>query len=322
MEEIIDQINKGSVEYSDLSQNWRILRPIIIASIKKNPDNVNYLPNHYYNDFDIMLMAVRLNGMLLKKVSKNLIQNYYIVHAAVSQNGRALEYVFNYEIEFVDDYEEEYDSHGSYKTFIGRYIVDDSRENLINKESIVLAAVRNYGFALEYASYRLKNNKFIVSEAINTNGTALEFASDQLRRNQELIFKAISNDFNAIYTSYLEHSLKDAFLTIKYGPIDRKMNYLYKNIKDGTLIPYAMIWLKLIPSECHIQLLNWINSNIYDYKNLFNVIFYKHNKFDQRLGHFIGLPQTILSYLVPSQNIRQEQKKILKDIFDALQYYL
>jgi hypothetical protein len=66
--------------------------------------------------------------------------------------------------------------------------------------------------------------------------------------------------------------------------------------------------------------MDWINSNIYDYKNLFNIMFYKHDKFDQKLGHFMGLPQMILSYLVPSQNIRQQQKIILKDIFNRLQY--
>ena len=80
--------------YIDLPQELSNIRSIVITAIKKDINNINYIPIKYYNDFDIMLFAVKLDGMLLCKVSNNLKQNYYIVHAAVSQNGRALKYIF------------------------------------------------------------------------------------------------------------------------------------------------------------------------------------------------------------------------------------
>ena len=311
-QQIIDQLNKGIIIYTDLSQNFSGKRSIVIAAIKKDINNINYLPDSYYNDFEIMLMVVKQDGMLLDKVSKNLIQDYFIVCAAVLQNGRALKFVYDHEIEYYDEYEEEYDSHGYYKTLIGRYIINDTKQNLIDKENIVLAAVQNYGFALKYASKRLQSNKYIVTEAIIKNGLAIRFASAELQRNQGIILKAIRTDFDVVYISCLQKSLRDAFISFKNYSINQQMSYLFENFNNGTLLPYAIVWLKIISSECRKQLLDWINMD--NYKSLFNVVLYKHVNFNHicRLGYLKGLPNIILSFLVPTPEIRQKQKVLLQ----------
>lgn len=319
---IINQLNKGITQYTKLPLKWQESRFIVITAIKKDYYNINYLPKKYYNDLEIMLMAVRLNGLILSKVSKNLIQNYYIVLAAVSQNGKALKYVFDHEVDYEDEYDEGYDDGHRYRTFIGRYINDDTRQYLIDKKSIVLRAVQNCGLALEYASTRLKADKEIVSKAIEQNGYALNFASDILQKDQELIFKAIRQNFDMIYNVSLPPSLKKLFKDFYSYSTECQMEYLFENIKKGTLLPHAIVWLSLIPYECHKELVDWINANIYDYKSLFEVVFYKQTKFNHCLGYFEGLPQTILSFLLPSEDTRQKQKVILTDLFMELQYYM
>ena len=270
-----------------------------------------------YDDFNIMLSVVKLNGMLLEKVSNRLIQNYYIVLSAVKQNGLALKFVFDYEILYEDEYDYRY------RTFLDRYIINDDHQNLIDSKSIVLAAVKNNPNALEYASERLKDNKDIVLEAIKGSAFAIKFASLRLQKDKKIIFKAIRKNIDVIYSLYLPRIYINEFIIFDKLSIDKKMNYLFDKITDGTLLSFSVAWLKVITPEYHKQLINWITCNIYDHKILFDIVFYKHLKFHHlnRLGYIKGLPNIILSFLVPSQYIQQKQKIILDDIFTELQYY-
>ena len=320
---IIDNINKSIITYNELSTNWQNERSIIIAAINKNIHNINHIPACYYNDFEIMLMAVKLDGLSLSKVSKNLIQNYYIVAAAVKQHGLALKYVFEYEIKYEDEYDEDHDSHGSYRTFVYRHIIDDSKQNFINKYSIVLSAVKNYGYALKYASTILQADRNIVLVAVSNYGSSIQFASANLQRDYEIIFRAVRQDINVLYVSYLPIHLRNIFIHFKEDSIEQRMNYLFEKINNGLLLQHAIVWLKLIPLKCHKELLNWININLYYYENLFSVLFYKHLKFNhiKRLGYNEGILFTIRSFIIAKPEIYHRQKIIIKDIMNELQYY-
>lgn len=60
-----------------------------------------------------------------------------------------------------------------------------------NNESIVLAAVQDYGCALEFASEDMKKKKSIVLAAVQVSGYALEFASEELRSDPEVVMTAV-----------------------------------------------------------------------------------------------------------------------------------
>ena len=51
-------------------------------------------------------------------------------------------------------------------------------------KEIVLAAVKSYGDALQYARTELKGNKEIVLEAIKNNGSVLQYASEKLKADK------------------------------------------------------------------------------------------------------------------------------------------
>jgi histidinol phosphatase-like PHP family hydrolase len=48
-------------------------------------------------------------------------------------------------------------------------------------KEVVLAAVKQNGLALEYASKELQNDREVVLAAVKQDGRALEYASDELK---------------------------------------------------------------------------------------------------------------------------------------------
>tara|TARA_R110002072_G_scaffold301723_1_gene482146 strand:- start:2350 stop:3345 length:996 start_codon:yes stop_codon:yes gene_type:complete len=93
-------------------------------------------------------------------------------------------------------------------------------EELKNDWDVVLAAVKNYGLNLEYASSDLQANEEIVNEAINENGEALKFASAKLRAKKSIVLKAVKNNGPAI--KYASDELKNdpelVYIAIKNEP--------------------------------------------------------------------------------------------------------
>ena len=63
-------------------------------------------------------------------------------------------------------------------------------EDLQDRE-IVLAAVRQAGKALRYASKGLLADRVIVLEAVKQDGYAIRFASDELRADREVVLEAV-----------------------------------------------------------------------------------------------------------------------------------
>ena len=52
---------------------------------------------------------------------------------------------------------------------------------------MVLAAVQNYGGALEYADDSLKADREVVLAAMEQNGYALEYADDSLKEDEGIL---------------------------------------------------------------------------------------------------------------------------------------
>ena len=60
------------------------------------------------------------------------------------------------------------------------HLIYTSEELRADKE-VVMAAVKNDGFALEYASEELKADREVVMAAVKNDGDALYFATDEMR---------------------------------------------------------------------------------------------------------------------------------------------
>ena len=60
-----------------------------------------------------------------------------------------------------------------------------------DNKALVLVAVRRNGYALKYASDRLKNTEDVVLEAVKNNGHGLQFANVRLQDNENIATAAV-----------------------------------------------------------------------------------------------------------------------------------
>ncbi len=72
-------------------------------------------------------------------------------------------------------------------------------DGLKNDHEIVLAAVNQNGRAVAYASDELKNDHEIVMAAVNETAWALQYASDELKQDREIALIAVANNWLAQY---------------------------------------------------------------------------------------------------------------------------
>ena len=54
----------------------------------------------------------------------------------------------------------------------------------------VLAAVLQWGWHLEHASYALRSDRQVVLAALSRNGCVLQYASDELRSDRKVVLAA------------------------------------------------------------------------------------------------------------------------------------
>ena len=102
-----------------------------------------------HDERDLVLTAVRLDGLLLEFAPQTWQNHQGVLLEAVRQNGSALQF---------------------------------ASETLRSDREVVLEAVRQNGFALQFASEDLKADRLIVHRAYQQNRDSLEFASAELRR--------------------------------------------------------------------------------------------------------------------------------------------
>jgi hypothetical protein len=73
-------------------------------------------------------------------------------------------------------------------------------------KDIVLAAVEQSAWLLEYADDSLKKDKNFMLDAIDQNLNVLEYADDSLKKDESFMFSAVIQDGNAL--RYADDSLK------------------------------------------------------------------------------------------------------------------
>jgi hypothetical protein len=120
----------------------------ILSDIRKGKMLDNY-DEEVLSDKELMMEAVKVNGLNIQNVSESLVLDKDIVLESVKENGTAIKFV----PEFKDDIE------------------------------IATEAVKSNGWSLEFLSNRLKNDETIVQYAIESscNINVLKFASKELQ---------------------------------------------------------------------------------------------------------------------------------------------
>merc|ERR1712100_551641 len=122
----------------------------------------------------IVLAAIRNNGYAYKYASKKLKKDKDVALIAAANSEDALS-TFKY---FDND-----------KDFIMTVVSNSFK----NDKNIVLAAIRNNGYAYKYASKKLKKDKDIIMEALQSNGLALQLVPSKYKKSKIAVLTAVSN---------------------------------------------------------------------------------------------------------------------------------
>jgi hypothetical protein len=88
-------------------------------------------------------------------------------------------------------------------------------------KSFVLEAVKENGYALEYANENLQKDKSIVIEAVKQNGYTLQFADESLKKDRSIIVAAFKTNGSGIFRfvdKFLKKDLMDKELKEYFSP--------------------------------------------------------------------------------------------------------
>ncbi|MBA3723054.1 MAG: DUF4116 domain-containing protein [Parachlamydiaceae bacterium] len=160
--------------------------------------SIKNIPTSFLHDNEVVIEALKIDGMALEFVSEYLKKDSEVVKHAVVKNGLALRFahpdlrkvvqivsyaMFNNlsAMQYVDPIL--YDN----KVIIGDAVYIDSKEKNKNNTS-----------SFRYATERLKGDKKFVLEMVAKCGTALEFASDALKNDREVVLAAVTKSPSAI----------------------------------------------------------------------------------------------------------------------------
>jgi hypothetical protein len=128
------------------------------ASRGMPPPGVSLRDDTLQNDKEVVLAAVTQNGRALEYASKHLRDDPDVCYSAVNQNGFAL-----------------------------RYASALNRDN----EKVVLAAAQQNPRSFQWASPGVRNIKPVVLQVLRMNGFAFQWISHHLQSDQEVIDAAI-----------------------------------------------------------------------------------------------------------------------------------
>ena len=69
---------------------------------------------------------------------------------------------------------------------------------LLNHKTLVLAAVKNNGLDVKYASAKMRDDRDVMMQAVRQNGLALRYASSRLKDDRKLVQMAVTNNSSAL----------------------------------------------------------------------------------------------------------------------------
>jgi len=166
--------------------------------------NLKYASKDLQNDKEVVIKAVKQNGIALRYASKNLKNNKEVAIEAVKQNGDSLQL---------------------------------ASEDLRNDKEVVIEAIKQNAYSFKCASKNLKNDKSIINVALMQNLDISKYINVNIMRNFNCIVLVLNNKFkyfrNNLITLFLCYNrlIKDESNSIPFPA-----TCLKKVIKNFTLI--------------------------------------------------------------------------------------
>ena len=198
-------------------------------------DKLKLMIIHYDSD---LLMQLLINDNILNNFDVintlallNLNKNNYI--SVIFSNKKDLYCLGNDNGKYILDCKE--DNYSILLSIIIYYYKNDSYDIIINNSynDIVLKAVKQDGYALQFVNFFLQNNKEVVLEAVRKNGLVLEYANIDLQDNKEIVLEAVKQDGYALqFASINLQNNKEVVLeAVKQNGL--VLNHISINLQDN-----------------------------------------------------------------------------------------
>lgn len=94
-----------------------------------------------------------------------------------------------------------------YQVFQKGYNFSNLSSEWRNDRDVALAAVSNYGWAIQFFNENLRRDEELVKIAISNSGCAVNYVREYFGKNKEIGLLAVAQDGNAIF--YLDEELQD-----------------------------------------------------------------------------------------------------------------
>ena len=196
---VLAAVKKGGyyLEYAD--KKMKSDREIVMVAVSQYGETLEYANEDLKSDRDIVMAAVKQKGTVLKFASQEMKSDRDIVMAAVSQDGWAL---YDAAEELKSDREIVLAAFLNSDTInsISDNAISCADKNLRSDREFFLAAVKQKGGVLKFASQEMKSDRDIVMAAVMNDGgfnsgveiCALRFADKELKSDREIVMAAVS----------------------------------------------------------------------------------------------------------------------------------
>lgn len=196
------------IRYADKSLQCN--RELFLLAVVKDTTGLIFrdlASNDAKSDVEIVIAALKNNGMMLEFVDHSLKRNLNIVRIAVCQNPYSIEFsdIKNSEILF------------SQVVSIDGCLLRYGDLSIRKNRNIVLAAVTQKGDALQYAHSSLRKDRQVVLRAVKSFPFAIEWADESLRKDPSILYQVALENHAA-----LQHANRDFMLSLLQDAMAKK----------------------------------------------------------------------------------------------------
>eukprot|EP00930_Biecheleria_cincta_P032806 TRINITY_DN22739_c0_g2_i1.p1 TRINITY_DN22739_c0_g2~~TRINITY_DN22739_c0_g2_i1.p1 ORF type:complete len:969 (+),score=261.09 TRINITY_DN22739_c0_g2_i1:116-3022(+) len=159
------------------------------------------LARNLWADRDIVLSAVKQDGLALKQADAGFLDDLEIARIAIKQDWLLMDRVSKYHQKLwwnMEEFAMIALFHGSEKSPPDISFFSMAGDVVKNNKDVIMKAVAYDGQLLRYASPALRGDFEVVEAAVEKDGLAVEYASDELKNNYEIARAAVKQNGAAL----------------------------------------------------------------------------------------------------------------------------
>lgn len=222
--ELLESVSSGRVVLAELDEDaWLLDQELVLAAMQASQGRGLEQAGPWRSNKQVVLAAVRCNGLALRHADESLREDHETVLAAVQDCGSALEHAIGetrscdeivltavgqtcLAASFASDAFRRNPSLALAAVRANADVLPYIPEVCLNERRFLLAALAANGLALQHLGEALRNEIETVLTAVRSSGPAVRFAAEQLRENVDFALQAV--DANPLAFEHLTAAMR------------------------------------------------------------------------------------------------------------------